>query len=126
MSWKKYFKPVNSVLPSNTIDSNDSYATVNKYNNWLPEIYEGPTDRLQRYQIYETMNLDHEVHHALDTIADFSTEKDAQTKKPFVIDYHEEPSPKEVEIIARVLKQWCTLNDTTQKQLYRGFPVLFC
>ena len=120
MSWKKYFKPVNSVLPSNTIDSNDSYATVNKYNNWLPEIYEGPTDRLQRYQIYETMNLDHEVHHALDTIADFSTEKDAQTKKPFVIDYHEEPSPKEVEIIARVLKQWCTLNEF-DKRMWKMF-----
>lgn len=120
MSWKKYFKPVNSVLPSNTIDSNDSYATVNKYNNWLPEIYEGPTDRLQRYQIYETMNLDHEVHHALDTIADFSTEKDAQTKKPFVIDYHEEPSPKEVEIISRVLKQWCTLNEF-DKRMWKMF-----
>jgi len=120
LSWKKYFKPVNSVLPSNTIDSNDSYATVNKYNNWLPEIYEGPTDRLQRYQIYETMNLDHEVHHALDTIADFSTEKDAQTKKPFVIDYHEEPSPKEVEIIARVLKQWCTLNEF-DKRMWKMF-----
>lgn len=111
MSWKKYFKPVNSVLPSSSIGSDNSYATVNKYNNWLPEIYEGPTDRLERYQIYETMNLDPEVNQALDTIADFSTEKDAQSKKPFVLEYHEEPSPKEVDIITRVLKQWCILNE---------------
>lgn len=120
MSWKKYFKPVNSVLPSSSISGDNSYATVNKYNNWLPEIYEGPTDRLQRYQIYETMNLDHEVHHALDTIADFATEDDAQSKKPFIIDYHEEPSPKEIEIISRVLKQWCILNEF-DKRLWRMF-----
>jgi hypothetical protein len=115
LSWKKYFRPVNSVLPSNSIGSENSYATVNKYNNWLPEIYEGPTDRLQRYQIYATMDLDHEVHAALDTIADFSTENDIQSKKPFVIKYHEDPSPKEVGIIDRVLKQWCTLNEFDQR-----------
>lgn len=120
MSWKKYFKPVNSVLPSDQSGSSNSYASVNKFNNWLPEVYEGPADRLQRYQMYETMNLDHEIHQALDTIADFSTEADNQTKLPFIVEYTDLPTDSEQKLISRSLRQWCILNDFN-KRLWRMF-----
>lgn len=110
MSWKKYFRPVNSVLPDNKGQST-GHATSNKYNSWLPEVYQGPPDRLQRYSVYETMNLDNEIHAALDTIADFSTENDDETTLPFVFNWNDEPSPTEIKILSKTLKQWCILNE---------------
>lgn len=117
--WKKYFKPVNSVLPSQSKTSY-GHSTVNKYSSWLPEIYEGPPDRLQRYQIYETMNWDHEINASLDTIADFCTNDDEVTGLPFVINYRDEPTPAEIKLIESSIKQWCILNDFN-KRLWKMF-----
>jgi hypothetical protein len=120
MSWKKYFRPVNSVLPDNARGQTTGHATSNKYNSWLPEVYQGPPDRLQRYTVYETMNLDNEIHAALDTIADFSTENDTETTLPFVFNWSDEPSPTEIKILTKTLKQWCILNEW-DKRLWGTF-----
>lgn len=109
MAWKKNFTQVNSVLPKKT-SPRGSNSYVNR-SSWLPEIYQGPPDRLQRYTVYETMDNDHEVHAALDTIADFSTEIDDLTGLPFVINFADTPSPSESAILLQTLKQWCTLNE---------------
>lgn len=114
MSWKKYFKPVNSVLPQQSSPSN-YMGSVSKYNNWLPEVYVGPPDRLQRYSQYELMDMDHEVNAALDTLAEFSTQCDVQHDLPFVVNYKDEPTPQEVKIISKYLQQWCKLNDMSRR-----------
>lgn len=112
MGWKKFFKPVNSVLPSaqRVIDSTSAYASTSKYSNWLPEVYAGPPDRLQRYSVYDQMNFDHEIHAALDTIADFGTEADEVTELPLILKYNEDPTPSEIQILEKTLGQWCRLN----------------
>lgn len=118
MSWKKYFKPVNSVLPASMGSSNSSgnnFSAINRYNSWLPEVYEGPPDRLQRYGLYETMDFDHEIHAALDTISDFSTENDMVTKLPFVVNYEESMTNHEMQIIQKTLRQWCILNEFNKR-----------
>ena len=122
MTWKKYFKPVNSVLPANqrSVDTTAAYASTSKYNNWLPEVYSGPPDRLQRYTVYDQMNYDHEISAALDTIADFGTEVDEVTKLPFVVKYNEDPTPSEIQIIEKSLSQWVRMNKLT-KRLWRMF-----
>src|SRR5258708_2493098 len=113
-SWKKYFKSVNSVLPARertkSSDSTSAYTSVSKYSNWLPEIYTGPPDRLQRYSVYDQMNFDHEISAALDTLADFSTEVDDITGLPFVFNFNDEPTPTEVSILEKSLIQWVKLN----------------
>jgi hypothetical protein len=122
MTWKKFFRPVNSVLPANqrTVDSTSAYASTSKYSNWLPEVYAGPPDRLQRYSVYDQMNFDHEISAALDTIADFGTEPDEVTKLPLVITYNDEPTPSEIQILEKSLSQWIRLNDLN-KRLWRMF-----
>jgi len=122
MTWKKFFKPVNSVLPANQrqIDSTSAYASTSKYSNWLPEVYSGPPDRLQRYSVYDQMNYDHEISAALDTIADFGTEPDGVTQQPLVIKYNEEPTPSEIQILEKSLGQWIRLNKLTRR-LWRMF-----
>ena len=123
-SWKKHFKPVSSVLPTTTSSGSHHGAnsSVNNYNNWLPEVYEGPPDRLQRYAIYESMDYDHEVHAALDTLADFSTEADPLTSLPFTVDYADDPSATEVTLINKTLKQWCSINEFDERLwgMFRG------
>jgi len=122
MSWKKFFKPVNSVLPvaQRAVDSTSAYASTAKYSNWLPEVYSGPPDRLQRYSVYDQMNYDHEISAALDTIADFGTEPDEVTKQPLLIEYNDEPTPSEIQILEKSLNQWIRLNQL-KKRLWRMF-----
>jgi hypothetical protein len=122
MTWKKFFKPVNSVLPvaQRAVDSTSAYASISKYSNWLPEVYSGPPDRLQRYSVYDQMNYDHEISAALDTIADFGTECDEVTKLPLVLKYNDEPTPSEIQILEKTLGQWCRLNKITRR-LWRIF-----
>src|SRR5690606_2973519 len=122
MTWKKFFKPVNSVLPvaQRAVDTTSAYASTSKYSNWLPEVYAGPPDRLQRYAVYDQMNYDHEISAALDTIADFGTEPDELTKIPLVIEYNDEPTPSEIQILEKSLGQWVRLNKLTRR-LWRMF-----
>ena len=106
MTWRKYFKPVNSVLPASQRSAETTtYTATSKYNNWLPEVYAGPPDRIQRYAVYDQMNYDHEISAALDTLADFGTEADPITKMPFVINYSDEPTPTEIQILEKSLSQ---------------------
>jgi Bacteriophage T4-like portal protein (Gp20) len=127
MSWKKHFRPVNSVLPSNqrTVDSTAGYAATAKYNNWLPEVYSGPPDRLQRYSVYDQMNLDHEISAALDTISDFGAEPDLITKLPLLLKYNEEPTASEIQILEKTLNQWFRLNKLN-KRIWRIFRSVLC
>jgi hypothetical protein len=117
MAWKKFFKPVNSVLPANqrVVDSTSAYASTSKYSNWLPEVYSGPPDRLQRYAVYDQMNVDHEISAALDTIADFGTETDEISKLPFTIKFNDDPTPSEIQILEKSLSQWCKMNELTKR-----------
>ena len=122
MTWKKYFKPVNSVLPAQqrTVDSTSTFTATSKYSNWLPEVYAGPPDRLQRYSVYDQMNFDHEISAALDTIADFATDPDEVTKLPLVIEYNDDPTPSEIQILEKSLGQWMRMNKFSRR-LWRIF-----
>lgn len=122
MTWRKHFKPVNSVLPTQqrSVDSTSSYTSTNKYSSWLPEVYAGPPDRLQRYAVYDQMNFDHEISAALDTIADFGTEPDEVSKQPLVIDFNDDPTPSEIQILEKSLGQWIRMNKLTRR-LWRMF-----
>ncbi len=122
MTWKKFFKPVNSVLPvaQRAVNGTSAYASTAKYSNWLPEVYSGPPDRLQRYAVYDQMNYDHEISAAIDTIADFGTECDEISKLPLVIKFNDDPTPSEIQILEKSLGQWCRLNKINRR-LWRMF-----
>jgi hypothetical protein len=122
VTWKKFFRPVNSVLPvaQRAVNGTSAYASTAKYSNWLPEVYSGPPDRLQRYAVYDQMNYDHEISAAIDTIADFGTECDEISKLPLVIKFNDDPTPSEIQILEKSLGQWCRLNKINRR-LWRMF-----
>ena len=81
MTWKKYFKDAN--MSPIAGDRNPQFAKRN-YSSYLPDVYTGHPNRIQRYFQYDQMDLDSEVNAALDILAEFCTQYcDLQTTNLF-------------------------------------------
>jgi len=120
-TWKKYFKTYDGMPPKQAPSTNNgAEASNNRYSSWLPEVYQGQPNRVQRYSQYDQMDMDSEVNAALDIIAEFSTLRDEQTAMPFSVDFNEDPTESENDIIQRTLKQWCNVNELN-KRVFRIF-----
>ena len=81
------------------------------YQSRLPEVYTGHPNRIERYNQYEMMDVDPEINACLDILSEFSTQKNEHNKTPFEIQFHEEPTTTEVDLISKQLQQWCNLNE---------------
>ena len=71
MAWKKYFKDAN--MSPIAGDRNPQFAKRN-YSSYLPDVYTGHPNRIQRYFQYDQMDSDSEVNAALDILAEFCTQ----------------------------------------------------
>ena len=80
------------------------------YMSRLPEVYTGHPNRIERYNQYEMMDVDAEINACLDIISEFSTQRNEHNKTPFDVEFSEEPTPHEIEMIKTQLQQWCKLN----------------
>jgi hypothetical protein len=101
--------------------NNNDFGYKN-YQSRLPEVYTGHPNRIERYNQYEMMDVDAEVNACLDIIAEFSTQRNEHNNTPFNVEYKEDPTPHEVEIITKQLQQWCKLNefDTRVFKVFRN------
>jgi len=111
MSWKKYFTPVpvNGELLSPISGMNNGSrpgpARTN-YSSYLPDVYTGSPNRIERYSQYEVMDSDPEVNAALDILAEFCTQKLKDSKSPFSVKWRSKGTNSEVKILAEYLQQW--------------------
>lgn len=122
-SWKKYFSAVPSPARTTREVSNSTSGqggTSGKYSSFLPEVYSGAPNRVERYIQYEQMDLDSEISKALDVISDFSTQNFENDTDPFDIVYHDELTDTEITLLKDTLRQWCSLNKW-QQRLWRAF-----
>jgi len=113
MSWKKYFTPVPTGSQLSSISgSNSAKAGPAKtnYSSYLPDVYTGSPNRIERYQQYEVMDSDPEVNAALDILAEFTTQKLKDGKTPFSVQWRHKATNSEVRILAEYMQQWCKLN----------------
>ena len=101
--------------------SNQDFGYKN-YGSRLPEVYTGHPNRIERYNQYEMMDVDAEVNACLDIISEFSTQKNEHNKTPFSLEWREDPTPHEVEMLKTQLQQWCKLNemDTRIFKIFRN------
>lgn len=120
MSWKKYLRVVNSPLNAVSEKTTSTTASASSFNNALPDIYAGHPNRIQRYYQYNDMSLDSDIALALDTIADFCTQSEEQTQRPFLINYSSTIQETETKIIREVLEKWIKKNDF-KKRLWNIF-----
>ena len=115
MSWKKYFTPVPVGAPLSPISglnpqSKPGPAQTN-YSSYLPDVYTGSPNRIDRYQQYEVMDSDPEVNAALDILAEFCTQKLKDNKSPFDVTWRNKATNSEVRILAEYLQQWNKLQE---------------
>jgi len=113
MSWKKYFTPVNTqgtLSPISGSGGSRANPTRTNYSSYLPDVYSGHPNRLERYGQYDTMDSDSEVNAALDILAEFCTQMNEENGTPFELFFKENATSTEVKILKKYLQQWSKLN----------------
>lgn len=115
MTWKKYFSPVpvstNGLTTVSGVDSaNRPGPAKANYSSYLPDVYTGSPNRIERYQQYEVMDSDPEVNAALDILAEFCTQKLKDGKSPFTVGWRHKATNSEVRILGEYMQQWVKLN----------------
>ncbi len=114
MSWTKHFRTAQNRQPTPNKD-NGGHGTSAKYSSYLPEIFAGHPNRIQRYYQFEDMSRDSDISSALDTIADFCTQSEEQSKQPLLINFLDEPTEAEVNILNEGLTKWVKKNKFKSK-----------
>lgn len=119
-SYKKFLKSVtlpHAKLGTIRKESEEATNLYNKYKNYLPMIYQGPTNRTERYAIYDGMQQDPTINWSLDIISDFITQSDEDL--PFHIEYddNEDLPESQTSILEQALKNWCE-NNEWKKRIY--------
>jgi hypothetical protein len=132
MSWKKFFTPVRtgdnpegsySPLSGRRYGGQAGPARTN-YSSFLPDVYTGSPNRVERYGQYNVMDLDSEVNAALDILAEFCTQTNKQNNTHFIINYKTDATNSEITVIQKYLQQWCKLQDFETK-MFRLFRNTF-
>ena len=111
MSWKKYFTPVPTGQQTSGMSplgngGRPGPARTN-YSSYLPDVYAGTPNRVERYIQYDTMDMDSEVNAALDILSEFCTQKNKENATPFQIFFRGQPTSTEVKLIKESLQKWC-------------------
>jgi len=127
VSWKKYFTPVGA---GNSVDG--TYGPISgaaagarpgparsNYSSYLPDVYVGSPNRVERYGQYNTMDNDSEVNAALDILAEFCTQINDENGTNFKFHFNKAATNSEIQILGQYLKQWCK----TQKFETRMFRI---
>jgi len=124
MAWKKYFKVADTtgtLSPiSGGIGGENGQVGFRNYQSNLPEVYTGHPNRIERYNQYETMDMDSEVNACLDIIAEFTTQTNEQNNTAFELKYTETPTDNEIKILSQQLQQWVKLQEL-DKRMFKIF-----
>ena len=132
MSWKKYFTPVQtgdnasgsySPLSGRGSSARPGPARTN-YSSYLPDVYVGSPNRVERYGQYNTMDMDSEVNAALDILAEFCTQINDENKTNFKFNFNKRATNTEITILGQYLKQWCK-NNQFDTRMFRVFRNVF-
>ena len=110
MSWRKYFTPVNVDKPNGSMSTLGGRGRPGParahYSSYLPDVYAGAPNRVERYMQYDTMDMDSEVNAALDILTEFCTQKDKENATPFHFFFRGQPTSTEVKLLKESLQKW--------------------
>ncbi len=111
MSWRRYFTPVNTSGQLSPI-SNGNRPSLSRtnYSSFLPDVYSGHPNRLERYGQYDSMDTDSEVNAAFDILAEFCTQMNDENGTPFQVFFKDQATSTEITIIKKLLQQWTRSN----------------
>ena len=120
MSWKKYFTPVNVDGTMSPISGGNSAVPRTRFSkanfsSFLPDVYTGHPNRLERYGQYDTMDTDSEINAALDILTEFCTQINIENDTPFEINFKDSATHTEVKILKKFLQQWVKINQFNKR-----------
>ena len=122
--WMRFHQPTTATkykeLMKSSTSTNHGSMSKNNFSSYLPEVYAGHPQRIDRYNQYDVMDQDSEINASLDTIADFSTRPDPTTNLSFEFYYNGTPSDSIVNILQGVLNNWNSTNNW-KKKLWKLF-----
>lgn len=112
MSWTKYFTPAKT-FNNTTKSSGHNQTSVSNFSSYLPEVYAGHPNRIQRYSQFEEMDSDSDINAALDVIANFCTQSEGQADRPFAIAslMNQKMTEAESKIVTESLEKWIQINE---------------
>ena len=122
MSWKKHFTVYRT--DNGVADTADRSSKAARFSSWLPEVYTGQPNRVERYAQYDQMDMDSEVNAALDTISEFSTQFKSDLPIPFEILYKDDATESEIEVLKRTLSP-VLYNDEKRVKILQKLDELF-
>lgn len=116
MAWRKHFKTVqmdNNPGTRSPVGSTRGKAgpARQNYSSFLPDVYSGSPNRIERLNQYETMDWDSEVNAALDILAEFTTQRNKENQTPFTLYFKNRATNAEVTILKECLQQWTHLQE---------------
>ena len=94
------------------------------YSSYLPDVYLGSPNRVERYGQYNTMDQDSEVNAALDILAEFCSQINDENGTNFKFNFFKKATNSEVTILGQYLKQWCKLQKF-ETRMFRIFRNIF-
>ena len=112
MAWKKYFKDAN--LSPISGEKVPNFAKRN-YSSYLPDVYTGHPNRIQRYFQYDQMDSDSEINAALDILAEFCSQQNKENETPFDLVFKDETTEHEVKLLKKALQQWAKANKFSKR-----------
>ena len=122
MSWKKYFTQVpvrnnqtGQLSPVGSATGMPSGPAKTNYSSFLPDVYSGAPNRIERYGQYNVMDLDSEVNAALEILAEFCSQLNKSNDAPFIFHFKQKATSTEIQIIKQYLQQWCKLNNFNKR-----------
>ena len=114
MSWKRYFTPAQAGKDSGnfspiTGSGRSAGPARTNYSSFLPDVYTGAPNRIDRYLQYDTMDMDSEVNAALDILAEFCSQGNRENHTPFKFYFRNKATNSEIQILREYLQQWSKL-----------------
>jgi len=117
-SWERHVKRVrltNINGGAGPEKSAHDQVVSSKYSSYLPSVYTGLANRVDRYRQYDQMDQDPEISNGLDIIADFCTQNLDDLMSSFEIRYKDHMGATEIQIINDRRIHWSKLNDFTTR-----------
>ena len=98
MTWRKHFTPIENDYTASQPGMNQlskAGPAKTNYSSYLPDVYSGSPNRIERYQQYEVMDSDPEINAALDILAEFCSQKLKDGKSPFTVKWNSKATNSE-------------------------------
>src|SRR6056300_634441 len=106
MSWKRYFTNVpttdnsmGNLSPLSGRGGNEPGPARSNYSSYLPDVYVGSPNRVERYGQYNVMDNDSEVNAALDILAEFCSQKNNANHTSFNLHFNSKATNSEIKIL---------------------------